>query len=340
MRRPARLQARLLALGACAIVISGAVATAGGADTSLQRAGALRIANATLAARTHAALLELYSLDAQLSRAQARVDALRERAARLERERDLVRAEITVAHKVLRVSQQQLALRLSTLYEQQGTDPLAVLLGAESLDAAITGLDDLSRSAEQNKRIAAESQHAQHSLAHLSRTLAARDARVRMLEAAAVKSAALLRAARTARAQYIVNVASQRRLNNAQISQLDAQARVAVANSEALTAGASPPAPPAPVVDPGPGGGRTLTVSATGYALSGTTATGMPVGWGIVAVDPSVIPLGTRMAIPGYGTGVAADTGSAVQGATIDLWFPTSAQALAWGRRTVTITLY
>jgi 3D (Asp-Asp-Asp) domain-containing protein len=46
------------------------------------------------------------------------------------------------------------------------------------------------------------------------------------------------------------------------------------------------------------------------------------------------------MSIPGYGSGVAADTGSAVQGATIDLWFPTTAQALAWGRRTVTVTLY
>ena len=66
----------------------------------------------------------------------------------------------------------------------------------------------------------------------------------------------------------------------------------------------------------------------------------MPVGWGVVAVDPSVIPLGTRMSIPGYGQGVAADTGSAVQGATIDLWFPTVAQALAWGRRTMTITVY
>jgi cystine transport system substrate-binding protein len=45
------------------------------------------------------------------------------------------------------------------------------------------------------------------------------------------------------------------------------------------------------------------------------------------------------MTIPGYGQGFAADTGSAVQGATIDLWFPTLAQARAWGRRTVTITL-
>jgi 3D (Asp-Asp-Asp) domain-containing protein len=81
-------------------------------------------------------------------------------------------------------------------------------------------------------------------------------------------------------------------------------------------------------------------VTATGYALSGTTATGLPVGWGVVAVDPSVIPLGTHMTIPGYGEAVAADTGGSVVGATIDLWFPSTAQANAWGRRTVTIVLH
>ena len=60
----------------------------------------------------------------------------------------------------------------------------------------------------------------------------------------------------------------------------------------------------------------------------------------MVAVDPSVIPLGTRMTVPGYGEGVAADTGGAVKGLIIDLWFPTREQALAWGVRTVTITLH
>ena len=83
-----------------------------------------------------------------------------------------------------------------------------------------------------------------------------------------------------------------------------------------------------------------MTVQSTGYCLQGTTATGMPVAWGVVAVDPSVIPLGTRMTVPGYGEGVAADTGSAVKGAIIDLWFPSCAQAITWGRRTVTITLH
>jgi len=81
-------------------------------------------------------------------------------------------------------------------------------------------------------------------------------------------------------------------------------------------------------------------VSSTGYALTGITATGVPVGWGVVAVDPAVIPLGTRLTIPGYGEGVAADTGGAVRGAVIDLWFPSIAQARAWGRRTVTVTLH
>jgi 3D (Asp-Asp-Asp) domain-containing protein len=81
-------------------------------------------------------------------------------------------------------------------------------------------------------------------------------------------------------------------------------------------------------------------VSATGYSLGGSTATGLPVGWGVAAVDPSVIPLGTHMTVPGYGEAIAADTGGAIVGATIDLWFPTTAQAMAWGRRIVTISLH
>jgi 3D (Asp-Asp-Asp) domain-containing protein len=91
---------------------------------------------------------------------------------------------------------------------------------------------------------------------------------------------------------------------------------------------------------PSTAAGAQLTVVATAYALQGTTATGIAVGPGVVAVDPAVIPLGTRMTIPGYGEGVAADTGGAIKGARIDVWVPTEAQAQAWGVRTVTITLH
>jgi resuscitation-promoting factor RpfB len=93
-----------------------------------------------------------------------------------------------------------------------------------------------------------------------------------------------------------------------------------------------------------PSGGSQLTVTATGYSSQdpgvGTrTATGALAVHGIIAVDPSVIPLGTRVYIPGYGNAIAADTGGAISGNKIDLCFNTRAEALAWGRRTVTITI-
>ena len=81
----------------------------------------------------------------------------------------------------------------------------------------------------------------------------------------------------------------------------------------------------------------TLAVSATAYSLPGHTASGLPVGEGICATDPRVIPLGTRFDVPGYGSCVAADTGSSVIGARIDIWMP-DAQASVYGRQTITIT--
>ena len=83
-----------------------------------------------------------------------------------------------------------------------------------------------------------------------------------------------------------------------------------------------------------------LKVDAVAYYLPGKTALGVPVGKGVVAVDPKLIPLGTKLHVPGYGPGLAADIGYAIKGRVIDLWFPTTAKARNWGRRTVTITIY
>ncbi len=83
-----------------------------------------------------------------------------------------------------------------------------------------------------------------------------------------------------------------------------------------------------------------LKVDAVAYYLPGKTALGVPVGKGVVAVDPKLIPLGTKLHVPGYGPGLAADVGYAIKGRVIDLWFPTTAKARNWGRRTVTITIY
>jgi len=93
---------------------------------------------------------------------------------------------------------------------------------------------------------------------------------------------------------------------------------------------------------PAPAGGRKLRVEATGYAAGSggadhRTATGAAAVHGVIAVDPRVIPLGTHVYVPGYGYAVAADTGGAIHGRRIDLCFNSHAEAIAWGRRTVTI---
>ena len=104
---------------------------------------------------------------------------------------------------------------------------------------------------------------------------------------------------------------------------------------------AAPPRRPPPPETPAPdaSGGQQITVSATAYAIHGTTASGLPTAYGVCATDPGVIPMGTRFSVPGYGTCVAGDTGSAIIGNTIDVWFPELSQAQAWGRQTVTITI-
>jgi len=73
------------------------------------------------------------------------------------------------------------------------------------------------------------------------------------------------------------------------------------------------------------------------YGCSGITASGMRAGFGIIAVDPSVIPLGTKLFIPGYGRAIAGDTGGAIRGRRIDLGFNSYGEAIQWGNRPVTV---
>jgi 3D (Asp-Asp-Asp) domain-containing protein len=335
-RRESRL-ALGLALGA-ALLLGVFLPGAEGAGPK-GGAGSLRRQQAGLVSRSHAALLSLYALDSRLARARSELAGLRSRAQGLRLERERVKQEVDIVAGNLEASQRLLGDRLRVLYEEGEPDAIAVLLGATSLDDAVTRLDELERSARQGAKAARDATDGRAKLQGLALELAAQIREVQALEARAERTAAVLESARAHRVSYLKALARQQQLNARQIRALDHQARQVVAKAQTVqsqTASAQDGGIAPSVTD----GTRTLTVTSTGYSLPGRTATGLPVGPGIVAVDPSMIPLGTRMSIPGYGEGVAADTGGAVQGMTIDLWFPTLADALAWGRRTVTITLH
>lgn len=93
---------------------------------------------------------------------------------------------------------------------------------------------------------------------------------------------------------------------------------------------------------------ETLTMNASAYTAScsgcsGHTATGIDLNANpnmkVIAVDPSVIPIGSKVWVEGYGEAVAGDTGGAIKGDRIDLHFPNKKSALAFGQRTVTVKI-
>lgn len=90
-----------------------------------------------------------------------------------------------------------------------------------------------------------------------------------------------------------------------------------------------------------PAGGKTFTMESTAYSGGGVTATGINLsanpGMRVVAVDPSVIPLGSRVWVEGYGEAIAGDTGGAIKGNIVDVYFPNESSCYSWGRRTVTV---
>ncbi|WP_337019708.1 3D domain-containing protein [Oceanobacillus massiliensis] len=94
--------------------------------------------------------------------------------------------------------------------------------------------------------------------------------------------------------------------------------------------------------------GKSFTVTSTAFTAdcagcSGVTATGINLKDNpdskVIAVDPSVIPLGSVVLVEGYGYAIAGDTGGAINGNKIDVFVPTKAEAAKWGVRTVKVTI-
>ena len=306
---------------------SGALAAPG--DTGNSAFGSAAATGQQLATPAQQAVLGLYALDSQLNSWGVRLTSLERAAATLREQRAALREELGAARASLGIAQRDLASDLRALYERGSVDPVAVILGATSLTNGLQQLDDLSHVADQSRQIVAATTAARHRLLRSRVLLAAEQRRLDRSLAAARLAEQRLAATVAARQAYISSLRAKEQLRAQQVQGVEAAAQAAQQKSQTL----QPPTPSPPT------GKRQLVVSATCYDLPGRTATGMPVGLGVVATDPSVIPLGTRLYIPGYGNGVAADVGGGIKGATIDLWMP-PAQCAAWGRRTVTITIY
>ena len=218
------------------VAVSAAVAAGPGGNV-----GSLQSHASVLDARAHHALLDLYALDTRLESAQTALASLEAQASRLRGQQALLSQYVAATRLTLVVSQRRLGDNLRTLYEQGDTDPLAVMLGAQSLDDAITRLDDLTRVADQSRQVVAVTSAAQLRLARARTTLARRRAQLDVALAAARRTASDLVAARGRRLAFISQLRNEQRLTNRQISTLQLAAQQVEASRRSCRA---PPTPP------------------------------------------------------------------------------------------------
>jgi len=302
---------------------------------------ALKARDAAIVAKTRSAVLGLYSLDLRVNAARARLGSLRVQREHLRAERASLTRQAHLAEVDTKLSEARLASRIRYLYDHGSASTLEIFFGATSLDEAMTEIEDIKRVTSLNDDAIVQLRASKRHLLAVSARLASREKMLTAVTERAAATTTSLLDTRSSRAAYVDGLVRERNLTSAALSRAQAEARAAELRSQQLTGSPPAAAVATPVGDvQSIPGARVITVAATGYSLSGHSSSGVPVGFGVAAVDPSVIPLGTHMTIPGYGEAVAADTGGSIRGATIDLWFPSIAAANAWGRRSVTIALH
>jgi 3D (Asp-Asp-Asp) domain-containing protein len=146
----------------------------------------------------------------------------------------------------------------------------------------------------------------------------------------------LIFSARPLSAETLPSTEGQSQANkNSQISEEAAAGRIAMEAADKVNLSESALAEETFVVAP-------THYVATAYSLRGRTASGRPVSKGIIAADPRVLPLGSRVKIEAgsySGEYLVADTGGKVRGKRIDIWTSSAREAMRFGRRTVKLTV-
>jgi 3D (Asp-Asp-Asp) domain-containing protein/LysM repeat protein len=126
------------------------------------------------------------------------------------------------------------------------------------------------------------------------------------------------------------------------------EASAPVESSPAPAVEAPAPAESAPAAEAAAPNSKEIIVEATAYTAScegcsGITATGIDLlsnpNQKVISVDPSVIPLGSKVYVEGYGEAIAGDTGGAIKGNKIDIFIPTKQEAINFGRKQVKVTI-
>lgn len=325
------------------LAIPSALATPSELDSANQQVGDLQARSQELDASYQQAVTDLVAVDSEVSRYN---NEITDTGARLGE----IKASIAEEQQHLDEYQAQLAERRDALekrlkgtYKSNDVGYLEVVMGAGDFSDFLNRVDMINYIADEDRTLISSFQDAKNGVEEKIATLSDKQNELAATIDQLNTAQSNLVAAKSQQRATVDSLKSQKLANDGQLASAQAEAATIEANMNQIQQQAM--AAPAPEAgggydaSPPAAGGSSYTMEATSYCLSGTTATGMRVGRGVIAVDPRVIPLGSRVHVSGYGDAIAADTGGAIQGNRIDVWLPCG-EAYAWGVRTVTVTVY
>ena len=284
-------------------------------------------ANRSTAQDKDSAVQEVVTLDSETKSVNGRLSTLEQKSGELQSRISAVNDEVVSKRKRLASKRHALADRARNIYVNGRSNTLTILLGSQDISEFFKRTDYLSKINQRDTDLVVSTKRAARELSAKLSDLKKRKQEVDGVASELKSKKERLVSARAEREKVIASAGEQ--------------AAAVQEQSTSVETKMSDLNPPAPT---GHRTGRFLTMVATGYSpqepgLNDHTATGMKAQHGVVAVDPSVIPLGTRLYVEGYGNAIAADTGSAIKGNRIDLCFDTLSECNKYGRRTVKVEI-
>ncbi len=327
------------------LAIPSALATpADGLGSTSQQIGDLEARSQELDADYRQALTDLVAVDSEVTRYSNEIAGTTQRQADIQASIREEQQRLDDYQSQLSDRQVALEKRLRSSYKSNDVGYLEVVMGAGDFSDFLNRVDMINYIADEDRQLITAVQDAKRGVEDKIASLSEKHNQLAgTIEQLSTAQSNLI-AAQGRQQSVVDSLQNEKFANEGQLSQLQAEAAsiearmnqiqqqsaaAASGNDGAGYGGNTAPA----------AGGSSFTMTATAYCLGGTTATGMPVGRGIIAVDPGVIPLGSRVYVSGYGDAIAADTGGAIGGNRIDVWLPCG-EAYAWGVRTVTVTVY
>ncbi len=273
-------------------------------------------------------VVSLVMLEEDIGGLNHRISSMEEESESLDDEIAGLDTEISRETSDLRDQQAVLNKRVRAMYMKGRASVLGSLLESEDITDFLTLLDYLERVADSDTQLIGRIKSKVTRITNKKASLKDKHAENDEIMAALKQKRSRLVEQRDQKKQLLAQAGDSR----AQVENRATSVRTKMVEIQPVPIPASP------------GSSKTMQMRATAYCalepgLGPGTATGMPARKGVIAVDPRVIPLGTRVYVHGYGYAIAGDTGSAIKGNKIDLCYDTLEEMNGWSTRVVTVEI-